>query len=305
MHGIITWLMQWLLSDSVLLMALMFALIGVIELFAPAQKIPLRHYAFNARFGVLTAFVTALLALPISAGVAVALQAVGFGLIDLRALGFDGVGGGIVSVLVSAFIFDFLFYWMHRLEHRNPILWQQHLVHHCDEYMNVTSAARNHFVEAFLLPIFVTIPMAVLFKLPPVTIGMLSLVPIAWLYVQHANIRLSFGPLWWLLVSPDYHRIHHSLTPQHIDKNLVLWFPIWDILFGTAWRPRPEENPACGVAGVNVKTLPQAYLLPFKGWNAMIRSRRPTVEAPQRVAGRRPRSRPRRATESARRSARS
>jgi sterol desaturase/sphingolipid hydroxylase (fatty acid hydroxylase superfamily) len=109
--------------------------------------------------------------------------------------------------------------------------------------------------------------MAVLFKLPPVNIAALSLVPYAWHYVSHANIRLGFGPFWWLLVSPNYHRIHHSLEPNHIDWNFAVWFPIWDILFGAAVVPRPGDCPRTGVA---VQTVAQAYLLPLAGWRRMM-----------------------------------
>ncbi len=99
---------------------------------------------------------------------------------------------------------------------------------------------------------------------------MLSLIPYAWIYFSHANINLGFGPFWWLLVSPNYHRVHHSLTTEHIDKNFVIWFPIWDIIFGTACIPKWRECPATGVRGISVGTLPQAFLLPFKGWLGMI-----------------------------------
>ncbi len=154
--------------------------------------------------------------------------------------------------------------------HASKILWQQHLLHHSDECMNVTTTARQHLFENFLLPVFVTIPIAILFQLPAVHIAMLSLIPYAWQYVTHANIKLGFGPFWWLLASPNYHRIHHSLEPNHIDKNFVGWFPIWDIVFGTAVVPRRDECPATGVAGVSVQSLTQAYLLPLIGWRRMM-----------------------------------
>ena len=69
---------------------------------------------------------------------------------------------------------------------------------------------------------------------------------------------------------PNYHRVHHSLTPEHIDRNFVNWFPIWDIIFGTAVAPRWRELPSTGVAGISVGSLRQAYLLPFAGWRRMI-----------------------------------
>jgi sterol desaturase/sphingolipid hydroxylase (fatty acid hydroxylase superfamily) len=267
------WIAQFLLGDNFVLMALMFALVGVAEFVRPARKAPIRHYRFNIAYALVTTLLAALLAPPVNAAIAFAVQTLpGTGLIDLTALGFGGVRGAVAAMLLSAVIFDFFFYWFHRLEHASPVFWQQHLLHHSDEYMTVTTAGRGHFLEIFLIPTFVTLPMAILFKLPPVTIGVLSLVPFAWLYFVHANIRLGFGPLWWLLVSPDYHRIHHSLEPQHLDQNLANWFPVWDILFGTAWRPRPGENPATGVAGVTVASIVEAYLLPFVGWTRMIQA---------------------------------
>jgi hypothetical protein len=73
-----------------------------------------------------------------------------------------------------------------------------------------------------------------------------------------------------LLVSPNYHRVHHSLTSEHIDRNFVNWFPVWDLLFGTAVAPRWSECPSTGVAGVSVWTLGEVYLLPLKGWQRML-----------------------------------
>ena len=139
----------------------------------------------------------------VSAGVAYAIQNIGFGVIDLRALGFAGAGGSLFAVLIGTLIWDFFQYWQHRLEHGSKVFWQMHLLHHCDEYMNVTTASRHHVFENMLAPVFITIPTAVLFQVPPATIAMLSLIPYAWIYLSHANINLGFGPFWWLLVSPN------------------------------------------------------------------------------------------------------
>ena len=64
-------------------------------------------------------------------------------------------------------------------------------------------------------------------------------------------------------------RIHHSIEPEHRDKNFAVWFPIYDVLFGTAHRPKPGEFPETGVAGVEVATLSDAFMLPFDRWWAM------------------------------------
>jgi sterol desaturase/sphingolipid hydroxylase (fatty acid hydroxylase superfamily) len=264
------WVLELVWSDAFVLMCVMFLIIGVLELIIPAHKIPGRHYRFNLAYAFVNIMAITAVTPFISAGAAYVIQRVGFGLIDLRALGFGSISGAFFALLVSTLIFDFFLYWQHRLEHRSKILWQQHLLHHSDEHMNVTTAARQHLFENISLPLFVTIPMAVLFKLPSIEIAMLSLIPFAWQYFTHANIKFGFGPLWWLLTSPNYHRIHHSLEQNHIDKNFVGLFPIWDIIFGTAVVPRRGECPPTGVANVSVQTLTHAYLLPLIGWRQML-----------------------------------
>ena len=277
MEQLSQWLIELVSSDAFALMCVMFFIVGLFELIIPAHKIPGRHYAFDLAYAFVNIMAITAITPFIAAPTAYAIQKLGFGLIDLRALGFGSVSGSLFAVLVATLILDFFQYWQHRLEHHSKILWQQHLLHHSDEYMNVTTAARQHLFENVLLPVFVTIPMAILFKLPPVKIAMLSLIPYAWQYVTHANIKLSFGPFWWLLASPNYHRIHHSLELAHIDKNFAAWFPIWDIIFGSAVKPRRGECPSTGVAGVSVKTLFHAYLLPLIGWRRMVMARMPFI----------------------------
>ncbi len=286
MSAALLWLLNILLGDAFVIMCVMCLVVGAAEYFFPAERIPPRHYALNLRYALLNVLVTGALLTPLSFAVALALEKIGFGFIDLRALGFDGIGGGLFALAIGTLIWDFLQYWQHRLEHRSKILWQLHLLHHCDEHMNVTTGARHHTLENLLAPIFITIPTALLFQVPPVTIAILSLLPYAWLYLTHANINLGFGPLWWLLVSPNYHRVHHSLAAEHIDKNFVNWFPLWDIVFGTACAPRWKNCPATGVAGIEVHSVPQAYLLPFAGWLRMMPGR--SVRGPAGSATQRP-----------------
>jgi sterol desaturase/sphingolipid hydroxylase (fatty acid hydroxylase superfamily) len=254
-------------------MGLMFFAIVLLEWLVPAHNVPSRHYGLNLCYAAVNGVALAAIAPLIAAGTAYVIQSIGLGLIDLRALGFDGLTGAVIAIVVGTLVLDFFQYWEHRAFHRSKILWQQHLLHHSDEYMNFTTAARPHPIEFLFVPIFVTIPMAILFKLPPINIAALATIPYAWNYFAHSNIRLGFGPFWWVLVSPNYHRIHHSLEPCHIDRNFVMFFPIWDIIFGTAVSPRPGECPGTGVAGVSVQTIGQAFLQPLVGWRRMILAR--------------------------------
>ena len=267
-NSFLSWFLNIVLGDDFVLMVTMFTLVGVAEYYFPAQRIPREYYALNLRYAVVNVFAVGTLAPFLSLGAAYAIQKVGFGFIDLRALGFEGIGGSLFALFVGTLIWDLFQYWQHRAEHGIKLFWRLQVLHHCDEHMNVTTASRHHILEQVLAPVFVTIPTAIIFQVPPVTIAILLLIPYAWLYFTHANIDLGFGPYWWLLVSPNYHRVHHSLAPEHIDRNFVNWFPLWDILFGTAVLPRWSECPSTGVAGVSV--LQQAYLLPFKGGQQML-----------------------------------
>jgi sterol desaturase/sphingolipid hydroxylase (fatty acid hydroxylase superfamily) len=177
----------------------------------------------------------------------------------------------IVAMLVEALAVDFFFYWFHRCQHTVNALWQVHLLHHSDMALNVTTTHRVHFLEHLLTPIFMVTPIMLLFELPNRDIYWIALAPTVWSYVVHANVRIGFGRFWWLLSSPQYHRIHHSIEPEHRDKNFAVWFPIYDVLFGTAHRPKPGEFPATGVPGVEVATLSDAFMLPFERWWAMAR----------------------------------
>ena len=172
-------------------------------------------------------------------------------------------------MLIEALVVDFFFYWFHRCQHTANVLWQVHMLHHSDMALNVTTTHRVHFLEHLLTPIFMVTPIMLLFELPDRDIYWIALAPTVWSYVVHANVRVGFGRFWWVLSSPQYHRIHHSIEPEHRNKNFAVWFPIYDVLFGTAHRPKRGEFPATGVAGVEVETLSDAFMLPFERWWAM------------------------------------
>jgi sterol desaturase/sphingolipid hydroxylase (fatty acid hydroxylase superfamily) len=100
------------------------------------------------------------------------------------------------------FVFDFFYYWYHRLQHANAWLWEQHKLHHTDEAVNVTTSLRHHWTEEGLRAIFIAVPMGILFKITPVEAGIVTMFTSQWGYLTHANVRLSLGPLSVLLAGP-------------------------------------------------------------------------------------------------------
>lgn len=242
-------------------------LIGVVEMFWGLKPQSFKHWRVNMGFGTFCAVLGFVLAPAISYALASIVRFFGDGLIDLSWLAHSsGLLANLLIVFVSTFIFDFFFYWVHRLEHQNIFLWQQHAVHHSDRMLAASSGALTSVAEIILIPLLVGLPMAILFKIPPAQIAILNVLPLTWLFVQHANLNISFGRFWWLLVSPNFHRIHHSIEKKHFDKNFALWFPIFDIIFKTAYRPQDSEIPETGVAGVEINSIWEAVAYPFKRW---------------------------------------
>jgi sterol desaturase/sphingolipid hydroxylase (fatty acid hydroxylase superfamily) len=184
--------------------------------------------------------------------------------------------GGLTRVALLAlfgfvplFVFDFFYYWFHRLQHTSTWLCHQHKLHHTDEAVNVTTSLRHHWTEDAFRAILIGIPMGVLFKITPVQAGIVTMFIGQWGYLIHANVRMRLGPLTYVLNGPQAHRIHHSRLPEHYNKNFAAFFPIWDILFWTFHHPR-SEFPATGVAGeASRPPMRDVLFWPFMAWLTM------------------------------------
>jgi len=160
--------------------------------------------------------------------------------VDLRPL--ESLGGwvAIAAVLTTALIVDFLYYWFHRLQHACAPLWHFHQVHHSFEELNLANSAHHLTEEIFKIP-FLVIPMALLIEIKVSEAPLLAAVLAGWGTFVHVNARISFGPLNYVLSQPRYHRVHHSMDERHHNKNFASLFPIWDIVFGTAYFPNDAE----------------------------------------------------------------
>ena len=158
--------------------------------------------------------------------------------------------------LLPLVVYDFFYYWFHRLQHANSWLWEQHKLHHSDQALNVTTSYRLNWLEDFFKSLLVTIPAALILGLLPfqpfqigIVASVTAVVSQIWGQLLHSNIRLSYGFLSAFITGPQYHRIHHSIEMRHQNKNFTTYFPIWDVLFGTYYRPSWEEYPKTGVVG--------------------------------------------------------
>ena len=153
----------------------------------------------------------------------------------------------ILTFFIYALILDYADYWRHRLSHSFRAWYALHALHHAQRQMSFWSDDRNHFFDdAISFLWFFTIGLII--GIPPLQFPLLILGLRFIESFSHANIKLSFGPLEYLIVSPRFHRLHHGLRAAgRVSCNYGAVFPIWDILHRTAdfspvWLPTGDAK---------------------------------------------------------------
>ncbi|WP_233800096.1 sterol desaturase family protein [Paraburkholderia sp. HP33-1] len=172
---------------------------------------------------------------------------------------------GIALAFAAAIVMgDFLYYWFHRAQHTFGFLWRFHQVHHSIREMNVWNS-NMHVSEELLRPLVVTLPMALLIDFhPPFLWSVVGMVILIQGTFEHADTRISFGPLSYLFADNRFHRIHHSVELRHYNRNFAAVVTLWDVLFGTAHFPKKGEWPEVGLDYTNEPNgLIQYLLMPF------------------------------------------
>ena len=148
-----------------------------------------------------------------------------------------------LAVVATVLIFDFAIWAQHLITHKVPILWRLHRVHHADRDMDVTTAIRFHPVE-IALSMLLKIGLVYLLGPPAIGIVLFEIIRNGTAMFNHANIRL---PLWLdamvrqVLVTPDMHRVHHSVHRYEHDSNYGFALSVWDRMFGT-YIPQPDAG---------------------------------------------------------------
>ena len=155
----------------------------------------------------------------------------------------------IVQFLVYFLVVDFLQWWVHRLLHAVPLLWQFHKVHHSIHTMDWAGNFRFHWVELIVYRSLLYIPLIWLGG----DSGPLFAVAVfatAWGHFNHSNLRLNIGPLAYLFNSPQMHLWHHDSSSEGgIAKNFGIVLSCWDYLFGTVFWPKERAPERIGYQG--------------------------------------------------------
>jgi sterol desaturase/sphingolipid hydroxylase (fatty acid hydroxylase superfamily) len=142
----------------------------------------------------------------------------------------------LLLIAVSLLIGDFLRWFHHWLRHKVPLFWKFRASHHSQREMNVFTDARFHPLDLFVAQTVGFLPFFVLGGRLENGVGEAALfaLVVTWFpRFYHANVRGRWGPLRYLLVTPQSHRVHHSVEHAHADKNFGVIFSIWDRAFGT------------------------------------------------------------------------
>ncbi len=147
--------------------------------------------------------------------------------------------------LLAFVLYDFCYYWLHRLGHERNVLWAAHSVHHQSEEYNLTTALRQTS-SGFIFSWLFYLPLALL-GVPPlvfITVASLNLLYQFWVHTRHIP---KLGWFEWVLITPSNHRVHHAQNPVYLDRNYGGVFILWDRLFGTFKEEDPAEPVVFGV----------------------------------------------------------
>ncbi|WP_420336040.1 sterol desaturase family protein [Roseibium sp.] len=191
-------------------------------------------------------------------GLALLAQENGWGLFGL--LGWSGALAGILTF----FALDFAVWGQHVASHKIPWFWRIHRVHHADSEVDATTALRFHPIEILLSFVWKGLVIVALGG-PVEAVLIFEIVLNASAVFGHANVRL---PLWLdrilrlVIVTPDMHRVHHSVIRRETDSNYGFYLSIWDRMFGT-YVDQPEKGHDGMQIGLGAPLTPKAHQLPF------------------------------------------
>jgi lathosterol oxidase len=164
---------------------------------------------------------------------------------------------------------DLTQYWVHRAFHRVPLLWRFHAIHHSAEQMDWLAGSRLHLVDVAVTRGLTYVPIYVLGFADGPMFAYLVVVSAQATFI-HANVRFEFGPLKWLVATPQFHHWHHASEAEAIDKNFAVHLPLIDAAFGTMHLP-PRWPEGYGLA--HGTSVPEGFLRQLL-WPLVRRSRR-------------------------------
>ncbi len=248
----------------------MFSIMALWEIIAPRRQLlipKLLRWSNNLALVFLNTILLRLLFPAAAAGMAIFVNTQGWGLFNYYDVAFP------IAVIISVIIMDAMIYLQHVMVHAIPVLWRLHRVHHADPDFDVTTGARFHPLEIFL-SMLIKFAVIILLGPPVLAVIIFEILLNATAMFNHSNVRLNTTLDKYLrlfVVTPDMHRVHHSVEADETNSNFGFSLPWWDRLFGT-YRDQPRaghKNMAIGIHDFNqpkqVTWLHSMLILPFIG----------------------------------------
>lgn len=217
-----------------------FATMAVWEVLAPRRKRSfsrLSRWPSNIGIVVFNTAVLRVLFPTAAIGMALAAEANGWGLFNAFAVPAE------LAVVLAVVIMDLAIYLQHVLVHAVPVLWRLHRMHHADMDYDVTTGARFHPLE-IVISMGLKLMVVGALGAPALAVLVFEVILNATAMFNHGNVRLPKrldAVLRLLVVTPDMHRVHHSVNPEETNSNFGFSLPWWDRLFGT-YTAQPQDG---------------------------------------------------------------
>ncbi len=247
-----------------------FIIMAVWEILAPKRALTLSkavRWTNNLGLVFFNSFILRLLFPVAAVGMAAFASEQGWGLLNYYPV------PAMAAIVVSVIAMDLIIYLQHVLVHAVPVLWRLHRVHHADPDYDVTTGARFHPIE-IILSMLIKFATIVVLGPPLVAVVIFEVILNATAMFNHGNVSLPGRldqVLRWLVVTPDMHRVHHSVEDDEANSNFGFSLPWWDHLFGT-YRDQPRAGHEGMTIGIHkyrstqqVSWLPGMLVLPFMG----------------------------------------
>ncbi len=247
-----------------------FAAMAAWEIIAPRRALIVSkaiRWSNNLGLVFLNSFIIRIVFPTAAVGVAAYAAQANWGLLNIYDVPF------LLAIILSVVAMDFIIYLQHVLVHAVPALWRLHRLHHADLDYDVTTGARFHPLE-IILSMLIKFATIVVLGPPVVAVVIFEIVLNGMAMFNHANIKLPLKidkKIRTLFVTPDMHRVHHSVEDDEANSNFGFNLSIWDRLFGT-YRDQPRAGHEGMTIGIHnhsdlkqVAWLPGMLMLPFKG----------------------------------------
>lgn len=247
--------------------AAVFAIVAVAEVLRPRRRLVAakqKRWINNILLSVTDAVVLRIVFPLFPVGVAVFCKESGWGMLNYFHF------PPWIAVICGVVLLDLTIYWQHKLFHSVPVFWRLHKVHHIDQDIDVTTGLRFHPLE-IILSMMIKMAAVAAIGAPPVSVVIFEILLNGTTMFNHGNLFIPLAAdrlVRRLIVTPDMHRVHHSVIVKETNSNYGFNFSWWDRLFGT-YRPEPEKGHLQMKIGLNgyfdpkYLQLPQMLIIPF------------------------------------------